>query len=282
MNASSFNNKPITIFYKSTLSDVITKLLEYRISRLVVLDENNPIGIITEKDIGFFLFADHTKFGLDKIPLSQVMHHIIFVDKEDSLEYCAKLMMEKNVSSLAIGNDKKIDSIFTKSDLVRYYQQKYQGKNRVVDFMTHDYVFSYSSAPLFKIIRKMLEHKISRIIIKNQHEEQVGIISFRDLFRVSLELGDEKDDTGYILSDNIRRGFLSEEGFGGISLARDVMTNGLLTVKFNQDLSDACKIMNEEKVNGLGVLDGNGSLAGIVSKTDVVKGFIHNLTKEKT
>lgn len=271
MNASNFNNKPITVSSDAVLSEVIVKLLEHKISRLVVLENSNPIGIITEKDIGLFLFSDHTKFGLDKIPISQIMHQIIFVDKDKTLEDCAKILLQKNISSLAIGDSKKIESIFTKSDLAKYYLNKYPRKRKVVDYMTHDYVFSHSSAPLFKIIRKMLEHKVSRIIIKDQQERPIGIISFRDLFRISLELGSEEDDTGYTLSDSIRKGFLSEDGFGGISLARDVMTKGLLSVRFNDDLAHACEIMIKENVSGLGVLDGNDTLGGIISKTDVIK-----------
>jgi CBS domain-containing protein len=107
--------------------------------------------------------------------------------------------------------------------------------------------------------------------VKNQNEEPVGIISFRDLFRISIELGSEEDYSGFNLSQNIRRGFLSKEGFGNISLARDVMTKGLVTVKFNEDLASACEILLENNVSGLVVLDGNGGISGIFSKTDVTR-----------
>ena len=84
-------------------------------------------------------------------------------------------------------------------------------------------------------------------------------------------LGSEEDYSGFTLSDNIKRGFLSENGFGGISLARDVMTKGIITVKFNEDLAKACKTILENNVSGLVVLDGNDGIAGIISKTDVTK-----------
>ena len=124
--------------------------------------------------------------------------------------------------------------------------------------------------------RQLLENKISRVIVKNQSEEPAGIISFRDLFRISLELGAEEDDTGFTLSDQIRKGFLSEEGFGGVSLARDVMSSGIITIKFNEDLVTACNLMLENNVSGLAVLDGNGVLAGIISKTDVTRALAAN------
>ncbi len=49
------------------------------------------------------------------------------------------------------------------------------------------------------------------------------------------------------------------------------MTKGLITIKFNQSLYDACKLILENNVSGLVVLDGNESIAGIISKTDITK-----------
>ena len=75
-------------------------------------------------------------------------------------------------------------------------------------------------------------------MLKNQNEKPVGIISFRDLFRISIELGSEEDDSGYTISEQIRKGFLSEEGFGGITLARDIMSKGIISIKFNDNLKE--------------------------------------------
>ena len=199
------------------------------------------------------------------------MKPVLFVEESLSPEKSAKIMVEKGVSSLAIGSDSEIKGIFTKTDIVRYYLDNISNKDKVVDYMTHDYIYTHTAAPLFKVVRKMLEKKVSRIIVKNQNEEAVGIISFRDLFRIAVELGSEEDDTGFTISDQIRKGFLSEEGFGNISLAREVMTEGLITIKFNQSLSDACKLILENNVSGLVVLDGNQSISGIISKTDITK-----------
>jgi len=180
-------------------------------------------------------------------------------------------MLKKGVSSLAVGTKENLRGIFTKTDLIKYYLENYSGNNKVVDFMTHEFIFTHTAAPLFKVVRKMLENKISRIIVKDQNEKSVGIISFRDLFRISIELGSEEDDSGFTISEQIRKGFLSEEGFGGISLARDVMSKGIISIKFNDDLKNACKLILENNISGLAVLDGNNSLTGIISKTDITK-----------
>ncbi len=218
-----------------------------------------------------FLFSETTKQGLDDIMISKIMKPIVFIEETLTPKNSAKIMLEKRVSSLAIGTKDNLKGIFTKTDLIKYYLENYSGNNKVVDFMTHEYIFTHTAAPLFKVVRKMLENKISRIIVKDQNEKPIGIISFRDLFRISIELGSEEDDSGYTISENIRKGFLSEKGFGGITLARDVMSKGIISIKFNEDLKNACKLIIENNISGLVVLDGNNSLTGIISKTDITK-----------
>lgn len=273
MSIIEISSKPITILRNSTISDVIKKLLETKLSRLIVIESGKPVGIITEKDIGLFLFSETSKQGLDDIPISKIMKPILFVKEDITHPESAKLMLEKKVSSLTIGSPENISGIFTKTDLVKYFL-KNPSEKKVIDFMTHDFVSTHSAAPLYKVVKKMLEKKISRIIIKNQNEDPVGIISFRDLFRISVELGNGEDDSGFTISDQIRKGFLSEEGFGNISLAREVMTKGIVSIKFNEKLTKACELILKNNVSGLVVLDGNGSIAGIISKTDIVKAIV--------
>lgn len=271
MSLLNISKKPISILKKSSISEVIKKLLDYNLSRLIVVDAGKPIGIITEKDIGLFLFSETTRQGLDDIPITKIMKPILFADESQSPEKSAKTMIENEVSSLTIISEKELKGIFTKTDLVKYYLNNLSDESKVVDYMTHDYINTHTAAPLFKVVRKMLEKKVSRVIVKDQNEHPVGVISFRNLFRISIELGDAEEDLEHTTLDQIRKGFLSEEGFGNISLARDVMTKGLVTIKFNQSLSDACELILENNVSGLVVLDGNESIAGIISKTDIVK-----------
>jgi len=271
MSVIDICKKPISILKNSTISDILKKLLENNLSRLIVVENGKPIGIITEKDVGMFLFSETTKQGLDDIMINKIMKPILFIQDNSTPEKSAEIMLEKGVSSLVIGTKDEIDGIFTKTDLVKYYFENYSSNNKVVDFMTHEYVFTHTAAPLFKVVRKMIENRISRIIVKDQNEKPVGIISFRDLFRISIELGSEEDDSGFTISEQIRKGFLSEEGFGGISLARDVMSKGIISIRFDQDLKIACKLILENNISGLAVLDGNDSIVGIISKTDILK-----------
>ncbi len=68
-----------------------------------------------------FLFDKSTKQGLDRIPLEKIMQRVELVDKQKTVEECAKIMLEKKFSSLVIEKDQNEFGIFTKTDLVRYY-----------------------------------------------------------------------------------------------------------------------------------------------------------------
>ncbi len=270
--AQNLIQKPISILRSSTMSDAIKKILENNISRLIVKDSGKSVGIITEKDIGFFLFNEKTTLGLDSIPLEKIMRQIEYVKGSESVNNCAKIMIDKKISSLVVGNENSLEGIFTKTDLTNYFAKKCIGKNKVADFMTHEYMSTHYGATLSHVIKKMLEYKVSRLITLNQENKPIGIISLRDFFRISLDLGSDKDDDGaYAFADNMRKGFLSDTGFGGTTLARDIMSKELLSIKFDEDLAIASKTIIENKVNGLFAYDDKDGLDGIISKTDITQ-----------
>ena len=134
---------------KSTISDAIRMLLNTKISRLIVIENGKHIGIITEKDIGLFLFSENTRQGLDEISITKIMKPIEFVNQEITPENSAKIMIEKGISSLAIGEKDEVKRIFTKSDLVNYYVENITDGKKVVDFMTHNYEFTHTASPLY-------------------------------------------------------------------------------------------------------------------------------------
>ncbi len=143
--------------------------------------------------------------------------------------------------------------------------------------MTVSYVSMYEDDPIQEIVSKMIKEKLSRIIIKNQNDSITGIITFRDLFRIALTLGQKEntvDNTDPVISVIFpRKGFLSGSGFGRTILAKEVMSSQIVTVDYNDDLITACEIILDNNVNGVGVLV-NGKLSGILSKTDVMRALV--------
>jgi CBS domain-containing protein len=231
------------------------------------------VGIITEKDIGFFLLVNDSEKNLTEIPVSDVARHLIQVNESTPVEDVAHIMSTKNIGSVGVSSSDTV-GIVTKTDLTRYYIQNYVGHKRVGDVMTVSYSSMYLDDPLYKIVSKMIEDKVSRLIIKNNENKAKGVVTFGDLFRISMTMGKDNDvlDNSDPLISVVfpRKGFLTQSGFGGTILAKDVMTPNIVSIDYNDDLVMACTEMIDSNINGVGVLI-NDQLSGIISKTDVVK-----------
>jgi CBS domain-containing protein len=266
--------KPITIENSSSVSHAIHKLLESKVSRLLTTnDEGKIIGIITEKDIGFFLLSNDTEKNLDDLSISEISRPLIEVSESTPVEDAAHIMYTKNIGSVGVSFSDTV-GIVTKTDLAKFYYQNYVGHKRIGDAMTVSYSAMYQDDKLYQILEKMIHDKVSRLVIKDSENNAVGVITFGDVFRISLTMGQEDaviDNSDPAISVIFpRKGFLSESGFGGTTSAKDVMSNDIRSVDYNDDLVSACTEMLDNNINGCGVLV-NGKLSGIISKTDVIK-----------
>ena len=132
-----------------------------------------------------------------------------------------------------------------------------------------------NSAHLDIVLKKMIDEKISRIVLRNKNEIPVGIITFRDLFNMSLKLGEENnvlDNSDPLISVIFpRKGFISESGFGGTTKAEEIMSKNIVSVRYDDDLAQTGQLLLDSGINGAGILSAHDNLIGIISKTDIVK-----------
>ena len=271
----SYMNDPISISSTSNLAEVLQKIIDEKKSRLLVSTNDKITHIVSEKDLGLFLFSDVSERKLDEIPVTEVANKIISISEDTSLDKCAQLMLENSIGSLAVASQDNIVGIITKSDLVRYFALSHLDEKLVGEYMTPYYAWQYSDSSLSTIVLKMIDEKISRMVLRDKNEKPVGIITFRDLFNMSLKLGEQEDvlDNSDPMISVIfpRKGFVSDSGFGGTTKASEVMSKNIVSVKYDEDLAKTGKLLLDNGINGAGVLSGNDNLIGIISKTDIVK-----------
>ena len=268
-------NTPRTIKHDSSLSDVLKKIIDEKKSRLLVTENNKITGLVSEKDLGLFLFMDVSERKLDEIPLSEIIKPMITVDEKIGLDKCAELMMTNSIGSLIVTANDEVVGILTKTDLVRYFTKTHPGEKIVGEYMSPYYAWQYSDTPLYTVVLKMIDDGISRVILRNHDETPVGIITFRDLFELALKQGnfdDVLDNTDPAISIIFpRKGFVSESGFGGSVKVDDIMSKNIVSVRYDDDLAKAGKLLIEKNINGAGVLSGHDSIIGIISKSDIIK-----------
>lgn len=277
MNVKQIMNKPITISDESTIYDVLRKIIDLKISRVLVTNKNGEISkIITEKDLGFFLLNEKTNENLDSISSSTISENLIVVPDTTPITQAAKIMLERNIGSLGVESDSRTIGIVTKTDLIKFYYQNLVGKNKIGDLMSVAYVSINEDSTIYDVILKMIQEKVSRLIINDDNNNPKGILSFRDMFDLSITLGENKkviDNQDPSISVIFsRNGFLSKDGFGSTIKANEIMTKKIIAVDYNDDVVIACTEMLENNINAVGVLI-NGKLSGVISKTDIIKGI---------
>jgi CBS domain-containing protein len=258
--------RPITLLPEQTLIDARKIMMKYNISRIVVAKRGKPLGIVTEKDIARFLYQNTPSRGLDEIRLDQIMSKdLVTVGPEDDLRQCARQMLKNAISSLlvidAAGN---LKGILTKTDLMTAYEEYFPLIHKVQEFMTKKVITVESGEPIHTALMLMAGNQVSRVVVV-EVGRPAGIITSRDLLALGAYLGrpgrrTNKDFIPFIPS-----------GIKAFMLSSDVMTERPITTTPDSDLADAAYIMLRNKFSGLPVVDSKGHLAGIVTKTDVIR-----------
>ena len=115
----SVMTKPvITINATNTVREAAEVMSKKAIGSIVVMEEDNPVGIATERDILQRVVAK----GLDpsKITMKEIMSYpLITVQEETSILKAVKLMERKKIRRLIVMKGEKMVGIVTQRDLLR-------------------------------------------------------------------------------------------------------------------------------------------------------------------
>ncbi|RLF56740.1 MAG: inosine-5-monophosphate dehydrogenase [Thermoplasmata archaeon] len=280
MNISNYmNEKIIAASPNDTVAYVRNLMLRNKISRVVIIENDKVVGIITKKDIARNLAKKRAKWRrrpIDKILISRIMStNLITIEKNINLKRAARLMIENGISSLIVVENDSPVGIITKTDMVRAFYENFRGKFLVKDLMKRNLITASPFNTINHIVDLMEENRISRVLI-TQNSKLVGIVTSTDLSFAFLE----DTETG-IRSRKIK--YLRRPKEGGramlrvvenlpIIVAEDIMTKEIITASPKQDAADAARVMVKKKISGLPVVE-DDELVGIITKTDIVRGM---------
>jgi len=290
LRAKDVSKDAITIEPEKSLRDVRKAMLDSGTDRIVVVTkESLPIGIITEKNLVRLVHLCSSSGPIDKIKVGDVMStNLITIYPESNLSTCLKVMIDKDISSLIITDEKHIlRGILTKIDVISSYSKCCTGTCYVRDFMTKNVSTVAPCDDLSKVLSLMADNNVSRIIVTKNHRP-IGIITDRDIMSLS-GLADPyfnrfvKQCYDKSVRYNITKDFTlmqTETNVSGVKtllLARDIMKPDPVTVTSNLDLADAVKMMLRNGIHGLPVVDSIASyvLVGVVTKTDAIRAMMH-------
>jgi len=259
----------ITLTQNNSIHDALLLMQKNEIKRLVIADNDLPVGIVTERDIGNFLEKDKTTRTLAELLLNQIMTKspvTIIVGQEDHLTQCAIRMETFQICAVIVVDDNgKLVGITTKSDLAKNFANLYIGIYKVKDYMTKKLITCRKSDSLLYVLNMLNKNKIARIVVTDSYGKPIGVVTY-DLFMKHSEYfkHDKRSDArDYLLPKDSNK----EMQIG------ELLGNELLTVESEEDLAKAAKLMSLYKVGGIPTVDKEGNLEGVITTTDITRAY---------
>ena len=138
--------------------------------------------------------------------------------------------------------------------------------------MTKDVISVKPDASIRELAELLLAKRISGVPVVDDSGALRGIVSEGDLMRkeIAPEVPDELCILGAVIYYNGLQEYKDAFRKFSAMTAKEIMTEKVLTVKENDDVSKVAKIMLDKHIKRLPVMDGD-KLAGIVSRSDIVK-----------
>ncbi len=275
MIASDVMVSPVYVVSPSeTVARARNLMLKHHISRVLVMEGDRLTGILTKKDIGYRLRQCEPiwrRRPVDRIPVILfATPDPVCVQPDTGIKEIAEQMIEYQISSVPVVDQEKVVGIVTKSDLLRSELVNHID-SRVADMMEDAITVSrYHS--LDHIIDLMSERD-DKVVVVNNDGTLAGIITESNLAFYTYE----DDRTGDMPEKDIKMLRKDAEGrkiyryvADRVVIAEDLMSRPVVTVVPDAPIAEGVRLMREEKVNSLVVVEGN-DIKGILKRDDIIR-----------
>jgi len=288
----------------TTVADIVRLLLSSPFNGLPIIDrDDRVIGIITQNDLikragmplRLGLLAEMDKESLEKVigkaasrTASEIMTNPAVTVKEDMyLSEAVELMLSRSLKRLpVVDDDGKLKGILARIDIFRaivheapHWQSlaacnvDVKGLRYVQDIAQHDVHTVHPDTPLDEIADAIVANNIQRVIVVNNTEHLLGMISDKDLLKALS--GHKPNIWDYLLSklSFTEVGQEHKEAIKSIEAktAEDIMKQDLVSVHPDTTIDEVIKIMADQGLKRIPVVDAEGVFLGMVSRDAVLR-----------
>ena len=116
----SKNKKVLSLDPDSSVEDAIRLMHKKKISAVMILEKDRPVGIFTERDVvRSYIAKDGKKFS--QIPLRDVMtKKLIVAGENDNLGDIMAIMVKKNIRHLPVIENGKVVNMLSIRDVIGF------------------------------------------------------------------------------------------------------------------------------------------------------------------
>lgn len=276
MNVEDIMSSPVYVIAPDEpLSRARKLMLKHKIGSIVVVNDDGMIGIVTKSDLGKRMAQAEPMWRrrpIDKVPINLVMTESpITIYPEASIRQAVDLMLENSINNLPVTKNSVV-GIVTKKDIVKYVSEQ-SFDTKVSDLMSEDIISVHRHHTINHVIDEMEKNKINKVIVIDDSEEGVGIIS-----TTNLALSAMTDNEGKLSTKSIKMARKPKQGGEKIYryikevplVAEDIMSGPIVTIASDDTVANAANIMIKENITALPVEQDN-EIVGMISRSDVIR-----------
>lgn len=167
-----------------TVGYALNLTIDNKIRRVVVTDiNNNFLGLVTQQDLLKYVEEDFYRLTIKVKHIIKQSRKLINVSPVDSLATVLKVMVENNISSVAVLQDNLAVGIITEKDVLHLASENVPIQNKVEKYMSSPIDTAYQDTPLVEIVEVMNFKKIRRVLIVDDNDLPIDIITIRDVVK---------------------------------------------------------------------------------------------------
>ncbi len=231
-----------------SISDAINQMYKNKEGTIVVLDKNEVVGILTEKDLVQLL---NSKTNLDQDVINIAYKNIISINENRRLEYALNVLIDNHIRRLVIvDNDNRFVGLVTQEMIISNFETEYYRENlkvmQIVTSLTKNIITIDIGSVLEDAVETMFNNDIGSVLI-SQNSKIVGIVTERDLV------------------------YLATKKMGPSTPVKEIMHSPVISVGLNDYIEEIIEMMRTKNIRRVLVKDLSGNDLCVMGTRDIVK-----------
>ncbi len=247
----------ITVDKDRNLKDVLSMMEHHKVTKLPVVDgDGRLLGIVTDGKIADKLGQAHNKnIQTGTLRASSVMEKdCIMAHPDEALDNLLADVGKPGLTMIPVCQGEMLVGVVTKSDLLSLVESD----RALADVMKRELHAVGASERLVHARRVILDNDIARLPVLEGGQLQ-GIIAEHE---IATAFAAFKEADGHVQKAMVRDLHVG-----------DYMVRNVVTANPAMTCADAARMMREKHVGALPIVNGQGIIEGIVTRTDLIKTF---------
>jgi CBS domain-containing protein len=249
-----------TVHEDESLYSVAVSMLQRGVRHATVVRDGSVVGVLSQRDV----LAHRARFSRDGSVREAMTHPPYVTDPEESLAAASAKMSTHRLGCLPVVEAGRLVGIITSTDLLTAFAQDEVPRpvaRRVKDVMQREVQVVHADDLLTDAVLRMLQNGIRHLPVVDGESALIGMLSDRDL---RSAIGD------------LRRALEGDAALGALqsTRVRSVMSGQPYAVGPEQTLEETGRILVDQRVGALPVVDAQDKVIGMVSYIDVLRALL--------